>query len=229
MFGVNQPVFSNRDDGDVAPWKLGINLKSGETLRFQPLHGVGDCLTVFVHGQKVKYNGRYVDVVCGAKNSHLGFNFNCPFCSHPDENTRKVRVVRYMLGKVGKNSSRGNEGDIIWLELKWQIFSALSDWEKAMTQDTGQVTTVAFAPVSVNRQGADFSNTKYNTTVLRVGEAVQLNEKDTAAAKRLVDWLKGNVMEWDATKLQQVYNNALGGGGESAKPTVTAEEEVIGF
>lgn len=172
-FGTQQPKFF--DDGEKL-YKKEIKFEPNKSVKFIPLHGADECLTVFVHGENVyhKTTQRWLNVTAVDRNSHLLEPQENPFSAHPNEKVKKLTVKRYMLVYALQGTEL--DGNVGFLELKKSMYDVLKAWEVNQSEDTDEVVTVNDKRVVILRSGKGLE-TSYETTVVGKNEKTAKNER----------------------------------------------------
>lgn len=183
-----------------------LKFPANKTVRVVFLDAVRDSLQVLVHSENVLHNGRWQYVVSGDKNTHLFPAVVDPFNTHPDEKVRKLRWLRIALVYVVKGSEK-LDGQLAYVLLSKSVFDALVSWENTMTEENGEVTTVAGKLVSIHRAGSGMNDTVYTATVVGDGQA-KVDDNEVVA---LVDYLKETYKVSGVTsqELQEIFDNHL--------------------
>lgn len=180
-----------------------LKVKNGELIKYLPLEVMGDIYRFNAHnnGAKIKYNNKFDYVMCSIRNSEIIENYPCPFCEHPNDNVRKLRIVRFPIvyTKLSPMSEQINQ--INWADLKFSIWNRLYNWEVIEKK------SIQNRLITVFRTGRGLYDTQYKVTV-GTEEKIVLTEREISTIQEIRDWLRNKYVV-DREQMKWIYYSAL--------------------
>src|SRR5258706_9435711 len=107
LFGTPALEFGPTLSSGLAPWQHELKLKSGEDVKFVPLHTLDESFALWVHRQQFRYGDNGFKYIPSGKK--MNPPVQSPFDTSPDPKVNVIKPLRYMLVLVigGKEDLNG--------------------------------------------------------------------------------------------------------------------------
>lgn len=208
IFGTEELEFGPTLSSGLAPWQHEVKPKSGDTIRFVPLHAVDESLGVWVHRKQVKYDGGFKYVVSGKK---LKPPVLSPFDTDPRPDVNQIKPLRYMIVYV-VGGSETLKGHVAFVELRQNLKKRDGTFDKMVAyEDESEAHSVKGLKCSLSRQGSGLTDTVYTFTIT---DAYKFTAEDQEVIERempeIVDHLKNlYVREWTTEEFDRIYKEGF--------------------
>lgn len=209
LFGTQKLEFGPTLSSGLAPWQHELKLKSGENVKFVPLHPLEESFALWVHRKQFRYgdNG-YKFIPSGKK---MNPPVQSPFDSSPDPEVNGIKPLRYMLVLVisGKEDLNGH---VAYLELRNNQKKRDGTYDRmAKYEADSDSHSVQNMKCSLSRKGTGLTDTVYESSITdeyKIKKAEQ--EVIDVEVPELVDYLKTTYLkEWTPEDFAKVYHEAV--------------------